>query len=156
MTTTIRAATASDATTVATMVHKLLSELRGKDREPPQLSGLIRTAEQFVGGDLGVWAFLAENDLGQASGVITLNECAAIYAGGRFGVISELYIEPAVRSGGAGRQLLDAAAQFGLSRHWTSLEVGAPHLPRWARTVAFYQDNEFVQIGPRLKRVLTS
>ena len=49
-------------------------------------------------------------------GVVTLNECAAIYSGGRFGEISELYVVPDYRSKGVGAMLMEAAVALG--REW--------------------------------------
>ena len=45
----------------------------------------------------------------RAVGVLTLNECAAIYTGGKFGEIPELYVELNLRSAGIGPMLLEAA-----------------------------------------------
>jgi hypothetical protein len=78
------------------------------------------------------------NDDNEAIGMLRLNECTAIYAGGRFGEISEFYVAPEGRSKGVGAKLLAAARDFGISRIWKRLEVGAPDVPRWDKTVAFY------------------
>lgn len=48
------------------------------------------------------------------------------------------------------QQLLAAAQVFGRQRGWKHLELGAPALPKWERTVAFYRSNGFFEIGPRL------
>ena len=34
------------------------------------------------------------------------------------------------------------------------VEVGAPDVPRWQRTVNFYLKEGFVEVGPRLKYLL--
>ena len=44
------------------------------------------------------------------------------------------------------------ANTFSISKGWQFLEVGAPGLPRWQRTVDFYLGNGFSVIGPRLER----
>lgn len=77
-----------------------------------------------------------------------LNECAAIYVGGRFGEISELYVVPDARSENVGALLTDAAAAFGRERNWPFIEVGAPSVPAWQRTVDFYLKHGFEEIGP--------
>ncbi len=46
-------------------------------------------------------------------GVITLHECAAIYAGGIFGEISELYVKPEFSSLKVGELLLASAIEYG-------------------------------------------
>ena len=117
--------------------------------------GVVRAStEGLLGEDSGVWVFLAEDECGDAAGILTLNECASIYAGGRFGEISELYVTPQARSKGLGPELLEEAMKFGRTRGWGRLEVGAPDVPRWSRTVSFYLSNGFVEVGPRLKLLL--
>ncbi len=87
-------------------------------------------------------------------GVITLHECAAIYAGGVFGEISELYVTPAFRSQGVAAALLLEAQAEGVARGWKRLEVGAPTQPKWHRTLAFYETQGFLETGPRLRRLI--
>ncbi len=83
-----------------------------------------------------------------------LGECAAVYAGGVFGVITELYVVPEHRSEGVAPPLIEAAREFGKTRGWTHVEVTAPPLPKWRRTVDFYLREGFTEIGVRLKRSL--
>ena len=75
-------------------------------------------------------------------------------AGGRFGEISELYVNPAARSGGVTPRLPRAAVGFAGAGNRDRLEVGAPDVPRWNRTVAFYRRNGFVEVGPGLTLIL--
>ena len=84
-------------------------------------------------------------------GVITLNECASIYASGRFGDISEFYVRPRFRGLAVGKRLLEAAVQFARQRGWSRLEVGAPEVPKWQRSVTFYRQAGFSEVGPLLK-----
>jgi len=97
-----------------------------------------------------VWAFIAL-DADSPVALLTLNECASLYAGGRFGEICELYVRSSFRGGFVGHRLLDAAVALARNRRWRRLEVGAPPVPQWQRTVTFYERNGFVVIGPRLK-----
>jgi GNAT superfamily N-acetyltransferase len=133
---------------VGRLTHKLLSELYpeiGYERDQ-----CIETARKLLAGSEGVWSFLAiapdEGDVG----VVLLNECAAIYAGGRFGEISELYVAPGFRSRGVGALLIEAAIALGRERGWPDIEVGAPSVPAWQRTVNFYLRHGFEEVGPRL------
>ncbi|AZV78091.1 GNAT family N-acetyltransferase [Parasedimentitalea marina] len=87
-------------------------------------------------------------------GVMMLNPCAAIYAGGRFGEISELFVLPEWRSKGVAAELLKAATTLGAKMGWKRLEVGAPNQPEWSRTLDFYCDNGFDEVGPRLRRLI--
>jgi len=62
---------------------------------------------------------------------------------------------PTIALGGAmSRSLLNAPVDFGRSRQWGRLEVGAPSAPRWRRTLGFYLNNGFKEVGPRLRRML--
>lgn len=140
----------AEAAVVAGFVCALLKELtEGGDIDLEQVS---ETAEALLlRGQIS--AFLAYQDDAPV-GLITLHECAAIYAGGVFGEISELYVKPAYRSQGVAAQLLAAAQEEGLARGWKRLEVGAPNQPKWHRTLAFYEGEGFLETGPRLRRLI--
>jgi len=86
----------------------LFNELAQDDG--PSLAALRSTAEEVLSSAsiAGVLAFTN----GQPVGVIMLNECMAIYAGGRFGEITELYVSPACRSKGIAPMLIDAATRI--------------------------------------------
>lgn len=138
----------ADAERVGRLTFDLLDELFPELGY--QLDGCVEAAASLLADGTGVWAFVAIGPDEQDVGVVTLNECAAIYAGGRFGEISELYVAPDHRSSGVGAQLVAAAAGFGRERGWPDLEVGAPGVPAWQRTVDFYLRNGFEEVGPRL------
>lgn len=143
----IRPLTETDASLAAVFVGGLIAEL--VPGHQPDLTMMTETARVLLSGPIvtGLAAF----DAGEAVGVLMLNECAAIYAGGRFGEITELYVLPDHRSRGVARQLVAAAREVGRERGWRRLEVGAPDQPRWARTTAFYEREGFAEVGPRLK-----
>ena len=145
----IRRAEVADGATVGRLVHELLVELFPESRGDFDAGALSEAAGRLMADGL-VWSFLAETGDGRAVGVLTLNECAAIYAKGRFGEICELYVQPAHRSAKVGALLIDAAVAFGRARNWPALEVGAPDAPRWGRTLDFYRDYGFTEVGPRL------
>jgi GNAT superfamily N-acetyltransferase len=147
----IRLAAASEASIVAQLVIALLGELFPGEAVSLEEGTYTQVAEKLLLGHPRVWALLAIAKDGEPAGVLTLNECAAIYAGGVFGEISEIYVCPEYRSAGLGAKLVDAAVGFGRNQKWTRLEVGAPDLPRWRRTVDFYLDYGFKEIGPRLR-----
>jgi GNAT superfamily N-acetyltransferase len=141
----IRRAKADEAPLVAVLVARLLAELGGAEIDA---GALLQTTRRLVAaGEVAPLLAFAE---GRPVGVVTLNQCAAIYAGGRFGEICELYVEPDLRSAGVGRKLIAAARAYAREAGWPRLEVGAPDLPRWRRTVDFYLASGFTEVGPRL------
>ena len=149
MTIAVARASGRDAGAVAALVHRLLGEIHG-GTPPAPLDRYARTGRRLLteGDD---YAALLARDGAQPVGVVTLATCASLYALGRFGVIAEFYVAPEWRSAGVGAALLRAAVAHARDRGWTRIEVGAPDVPRWARTVAFYTSNGLVEVGPRLK-----
>ena len=155
----VRLAESDDAGTVGRLIHALLYELDPPGSAPfgenmLTVDQVTATAHRVLDGEAKVWALLAETDDGEAVGVLMLNECAAIYAGGAFGEITELYVVPKQRASGTGAKLIAAAEDFARARGWPRLEVGAPDQPRWSRTLVFYRRNGFEEVGPRLRRLL--
>ena len=138
---------------VMDLVNRLLAELGdGLDefdrRDPVKTRGdLEACGDRFT-------AFLAQTDTGEAAGVVTVMEAFAIYAGGDYGIIDEMYVAPPYRSRGVGRQLIDAVKAHGRARGWLRLDVTAPPEPEWQRTVRFYEGQGFVFSGPKLRCML--
>lgn len=140
----------ADAQILAGFVRDLLSELSGGAAVDLQKIGSL--CHLVLGSDRVTAALAFENDT--PIGAMTLNECMAIYAGGMFGEISELYIVPDKRSQGVAQKFLKFAETLGRQANWSRLEVGAPTQPQWPRTRAFYLANRFDEVGPRLKRTI--
>ncbi|HET9218419.1 MAG TPA: GNAT family N-acetyltransferase [Terriglobia bacterium] len=149
----VRRASIDDCDVVGTLVFELINELSAPKPPGTTKADAQRIARELMSSSL-ICAFLAESDAGEPAGVLTLNGCAAIYAGGSFGEITEIYVRPGVRSEGVGAQLIQAAIEFGKTQGWTRLEVCAPPAPAWDRSIAFYLQNGFLLLGPRLKRPL--
>jgi GNAT superfamily N-acetyltransferase len=148
----IRRAGPQDRQTVLELVERLLTEL---EELPTEFAGLDRDRTLFDlanAGDTFI-AFLARVS-GEPIGVLTVTETFAIYAGGRYGVIDEMYVVPEHRSSGVGRVLLEAAKELGMVRGWRRMDVTAPPGPAGERTVRFYERQGFVFTGPKLRCVL--
>ena len=144
----VHQAGSNDAERVGQLAYNLIAELY-PDTEFKQ-EFFTDAARALLDRGVGVWAFLATADDARDVGLVTLNECAAIYAGGHFGEISELYVVPDYRSKRVGALLIETAVSFGRKRGWPNLEVGAPRPPAWQRTVDFYLRHGFEEVGPRL------
>lgn len=126
------------------------------------LAGLFEEVEHTLGFDeiAGIFAemeaddhhstLLALNEDGDAVGVITMVESLSLSAGGRYGVINELYVVPDYRSEGVGKMLLDFAKELGGQRGWTRLELTTPG-DEFDKTLRFYEREGFWKIGPRYK-----
>jgi GNAT superfamily N-acetyltransferase len=150
----IRLAEASEAGIVAQFVVALIGELFPSEAAALDELAFAKVAQGLLQSPPRIWALLAIAEDGEPVGVLTLNECAAIYAGGISGEITEIYVKPEYRSSCLGARLVDAAVAFGRNRHWTRLEVGAPDVTRWRRTVDFYLGHGFQEVGPRLRYFL--
>lgn len=145
----IARAGAADRAAVLGLVGRLLAELEEK---PEEFAGLDRGRVLGLLDAAGdrFTAFLARSG-GRDVGVLTLTEHFAIYAGGTYGVIDELYVAPEHRSSGVGARLLEAAAAHGAARGWRRIDVTAPPGTAWKRTVRFYESRGFVFTGPKLR-----
>lgn len=152
----IQAAQPADAPTVAVLVGELLQEIMattgGTDFSFDWQEATAR-AEEMLKRHV-YFAFIAWDDA-QPAGLACLYESHALYAGGSFGTLSELYVRPAGRSQGIGAALLDEARRFGAARGWQRLEVTTPPLPWFERALGFYERHGFAVTGGRkLKSLL--
>jgi GNAT superfamily N-acetyltransferase len=145
----IRRALAAERPIVLELVERLLAELEEK---PSEFAGIdrARVASELEAAADRFTAFLAR-DAGRDIGVLTLTEHVAIYAGGRYGVIDELWVAPEHRSTGVGARLVEAARTHGAARGWRRLDVTAPPGPAWERSLRFYERLGFVFTGPKLR-----
>jgi GNAT superfamily N-acetyltransferase len=94
-------------------------------------------------------SYLAFYD-GEPVGYLGANARYAIYAGGAFGQITELYVVPDFRSRGCGHAMIDHMRAVAHKIGWSSLEVGAPDPEKHPRTLPFYIREGFSLSGPRL------
>jgi len=120
---TINKATVVDVEAVASMVGELLSEIMqaigvpvfdvASDETAARLRDFLETGRYVV--------FVAVDGRDEPVGFIALYESCALYAGGVFGTIPELYVRPECRGLGVGQGLLKAAREFGKSCGWKRL-----------------------------------
>jgi len=132
------------------LVNRLLRELEGDTAEFEGVDSNKVIAEWERNRER-IHAFLAKNEQNHVVGISTLVETFAIYAGGCYGVIDEMYVDTAYRSKGVGKMLIDAVKNFGKERNWLRVDVTAPPEEQWKRTVAFYEKEGFVFTGPKLR-----
>jgi GNAT superfamily N-acetyltransferase len=146
---TIIKAQLEDAQQVAQLVGKLLIELAPNSASEIVTMELVEVSQTLMAKEK-LHAYLAyQGD--SVIGVITMHECAAIYAGGIFGEISELYVEPQYRSLKIGDMLVNAAVEFAKKMHWQRIEVGTPPPEGSPRTLQFYERKGFKATGTRMR-----
>ena len=152
---TIQRAIASDAQEVAVMVGELLAEIMnaiGVQAFNFDLAETTSRLQDFLNREK-YFVFVARGESGNPAGFIALYESYALYAEGAFGTIPELYVRPQYRTNGLGLHLVSQAKSFGIARYWTRLEVTTPPLPRFDKTLAFYEREGFSITGGRKLKV---
>lgn len=131
---------------VAALLAGLFEEV-GHDLEAPEIAARFVAIDS---DDRHSTLLALDGDSGDAVGVVTVTESLALYAGGRIGVINELYVVPPFRSEGVGKILLDAVKTLADERGWARLEVTTPG-EDYDKTLHFYEREGFFRIGPRFK-----
>lgn len=137
---------------VASLVTLLLVELEPEISEEIQNKDITSITRDLFESEK-IWAFIAKCNE-KPVGVLTLHECAAIYAGGIFGEISELYVLPQFRSQKVGDLLISAAINKGKQLGWKRLEVGSPPPDQSPRTIRFYKKGGFEATGTRFRYLI--
>jgi ribosomal protein S18 acetylase RimI-like enzyme len=105
----VRRAALADTPCVARFVDALLVELSGSSSRYDER---LTTTNRLLALQDRVLGFLALEQE-EPIGVMMISESAAIYAGGMFGVITELYVVPETRSAGVAKMLVDAGVALG-------------------------------------------
>ena len=146
----VSAAMPSDAPTIARLVGELLREITDAIGRQVFAYSLVDTeARARAWLEEESYTVLLARDGECVAGLLTLSECRALYAEGRFGIIAELYVTPDRRSQGVGRTLVAEAKRAAGSKGWARLEVTTPPLPQFERTLAFYERQGFTVSGGR-------
>lgn len=138
-----RIADESDTNTVATLLAALFEEVEGSP-DAEEIAGIFGDME----ADESHSTLLALDDDDDIVGILTIVECLSISAGGKYGVINELYVVPEYRSEGVGKMLIDEAKDLADSREWKRLELTTPG-DEFSKTLRFYEREGFYKIGPR-------
>ena len=151
----ISIAAEDELATVVALVGELLGELGAEGREFAGIDTTGLEADLAAGLTSGRFvALLARDDGGEAIGVLTLSETFAIYAGGRYGVIAEMYVRPAFREKGVGRALLVQSMTIASDKGWHRLEVTAPEDDAADAAARFYERGGFRFSGSKLRLLL--
>jgi ribosomal protein S18 acetylase RimI-like enzyme len=137
----IEAAKSHEVYAVLELVEELLIEVVEQGQELPWISreklhADIRRNLDSDSGSRGapgrLVAILAKESSGVAVGMLLMTQCFALYGGGEYGVIDELYVRPEYRGQDIERELLDEAVAISQRRGWVRLDVTGPETGREA------------------------
>jgi GNAT superfamily N-acetyltransferase len=147
----VRTAGARDAVAVARAVRALLVELGGTP--PPEALMEAAARAVIVDGEAGA-VLVADDADGTLVGVLAANWPLAIHTGGSYGLIQDLWVDPAWRSVGTGAELVEAFCEEAARRGASRVEVGIPRdsFPRLEATRRFYERRGFDVVGARMRR----
>lgn len=149
----VRGAEQEDVAAIASGVWKLLEEIGAA---PPSSQALQEATRALLEEPAAGVVLITEAD-GALIGLLAASWLSAIHIPGRYGLIQDLWVEPAWRNRAVGAGLLAAllerTRECGLSR----VEVGLPResFPALSNTEAFYRANGFEPLGSRMRLRLT-
>ena len=139
----------SDLPIVKSMLEELYLEL-GEEKESITYLTTQLIADLLSEGKTSILKATLDREI---IGILTLTESQAIYSGGKFGSIDEMYVKPGFRSRSVGELLVKTASEIGKAKGWNRIDVTGP-TDENPQTVNFYKRNGFVFTGPKLKRIL--
>lgn len=145
---TVEKATLQEISLIVSFLKELYLEL-GEEAESIRFLDEQFIVEILNSGKTEI--YFAKLDEQKVVGILTLTECQSIYAGGKYGLLDEMFIKPEYRSTNIGSLLIDNVQIIGRERNWKRIDVTAPTEDRWKRTVDFYEKCGFVFTGPKLK-----
>ena len=149
----VRLATREDLPGIATAVRELLAELGGRPAAP---AALLDGARAVLEDDSAGTLLVARTDEGRIVGLLGASWPLAVRVAGRYGLIEELWVDPSLRRGAIGSELLAALCALARERGVQRIEVGLPseRFANLAATEAFYRERGFTPIGTRMRRAL--
>jgi GNAT superfamily N-acetyltransferase len=150
---TIRRATREDVAGVVVAAQELLLELGST---PPPTADLEEAVRELIDDhDAGVVTVARAK--GEIVGVLAASWQLAIHVPGRYALIQDLWVHSAWRSRSIGADLMTALIELTSERGMSRVEVGLPResFDGIQATEAFYSDNGFQPLGPRMRRLLS-
>jgi branched-chain amino acid aminotransferase len=122
---------------------------------PPPTDALEQAVRELLDDD-NAGAVLVARTGRDVIGLLGASWQVAIHVPGEYATIQDLWVHPAWRSRSVGRDLVAALVDVCRSRGIARIEVGLPRdgFRALGATEAFYLDNGFAPLGPRMRRVL--
>jgi len=136
-----------DIPAIKRMIEQLYLEL-GEEKESIEFLDEQLISKLIKNGRTLILKAIFESQ--EIIGMLSLSESQAIYAGGHYGVIDEMYITPSYRSMNVGKKLIEKAKEIAIEKKWKRIDVTAP-TSRNERTSKFYNNNGFIFTGPKMK-----
>ena len=147
---TIEKTAIADVDLIISLLKELYIEL-GEEEESIQFLSETLVASLIESGRTEAYFIRIED---QVVGIITITENQSIYAGGKYGLLDEMYIKPAWRSQGAGSACIAYLKEVAIKKEWKRIDVTAPTDEKWDKTIAFYKRCGFLYTDPKLKYTL--
>lgn len=138
---------------VLQLIDQLITELT-EDKAKVKTLRLGKILRDIVEHQDTFVSYLAKDESGEAVGVVNLMESVSVYANGRYGIISEIYVIPRHRKYGVGKLLIEKAIEHGQNKEWNRIEITAPLSNNAIKSVKFYEKMGFTHAGPRLKLII--
>lgn len=145
----IRKAGKEDLQLTFSLIKNLLIELGDEAKDLEKVNKLQNSQIDINNLETHL-VFLAEDEE-TTVGIITLSECFAVYTGGNYGIINEMYVLPEYRSKNIGAMLINKAKEIAAEKNWGRIDVTTPVEKRWERTKSFYLKQDFEFTGEKLK-----
>jgi GNAT superfamily N-acetyltransferase len=141
---TVRLATSADRDAVLRLANALLVELGGEAIAPHDVAAVYLA---LVEGDAGFVALSEVSAVPRA--VCTVSFVEALRSRGRYAIVQEMFVEPAMRGSGVGVALLRFVSDEAIAAGCRFVELGTPL--DGARQIAFYERAGFARVGERLR-----
>jgi GNAT superfamily N-acetyltransferase len=141
-----------DVEAIVRVVGELLSELGGTPPDPSGMREATRTLLEDP--DAGMVLIAHANETLIA--VLAASWQTAIHVPGRYGLIQDLWVDRSWRRRAVGGALLAELSRLARERGIWRIEVGLPseRFQQLDQTQAFYADNGFEALGPRMRLML--
>ncbi len=143
--TNVRLATPDDRDAAVELVRGLLAELGAT---PPPAQDYAPTYDRIISREDVGFIAVGEDD-GCIVAVCTVSYLDALRTLGRYAVIQEMFVEPAMRSAGIGMDVLNFALQHAADHGCQTVELGTPY--DGDRQIQFYRRAGFTEVGARLR-----
>ena len=142
---TTRLATPADQDAAVELVRGLLTELGAT---PPRAADYAPTYDRIMSDETLGFIAVGVND-GEIIAVCTVSYLDALRTLGRYAIIQEMFVQPAMRSTGIGMDVLNFALHHAADNGCHTVELGTPY--HGDRQIQFYRRAGFTEVGARLR-----